>query len=301
MVRYFGLTAAVLLLASCAQGDDGGTAGETATTDMAESDAYASPDIAPSAAPGVAFNYRYAFRLPNTRIAAVQERHAQACEQLGLDRCRIAGLRYRLVDRDKVEAQLTFKLEPTIARQFGKDAIAIVGSNEGMLVDSEISGTDAGAAISASQARSTQLRADLAALEAQAKAPGVAGPVRAERERQAEELRAQLRRETQGRSTDRESLATTPMTFDYGSGSLIPGFDGSSPLRDSWRSAIGSFVHMIGIIIVTIGFLLPWLLLVTLLMALWRSAAMVRLRRWITIDRVAAKPIDPNADDPVGA
>ena len=35
------------------------------------------PDVAPTAAPGVAFNYRYAFRLAAPRIAAVQEEHVQ--------------------------------------------------------------------------------------------------------------------------------------------------------------------------------------------------------------------------------
>jgi hypothetical protein len=33
----------------------------------------ASPGATVSAAPGVAFNYRYAFRVPNAKISAVQE------------------------------------------------------------------------------------------------------------------------------------------------------------------------------------------------------------------------------------
>jgi hypothetical protein len=36
------------------------------------------PDIAPTAAPGVAFNYAYEFRLPDDRIAPSQEAHAGA-------------------------------------------------------------------------------------------------------------------------------------------------------------------------------------------------------------------------------
>jgi hypothetical protein len=69
------------------------------------------PGIGPSAAPGVAFNYRYAFRLPGERISAVQEQHAAACEKLGLDRCRITGMRYRLLGEEDVEAMLAFKLD----------------------------------------------------------------------------------------------------------------------------------------------------------------------------------------------
>ena len=38
------------------------------------------PNVGPTAAPGVAFNYRYAFRLPAERIAQVQEQHAPVGE-----------------------------------------------------------------------------------------------------------------------------------------------------------------------------------------------------------------------------
>src|SRR4051812_27650401 len=44
------------------------------------------PNVSPSAAPGVAFNYRYAFRLPAARVSQIQEQHARACEQLGVSR-----------------------------------------------------------------------------------------------------------------------------------------------------------------------------------------------------------------------
>ena len=47
--------------------------------------------IAVTAAPGVAFAYHYAFRLPSDHIAAAQEAHAQAGEKLGIARCRITG------------------------------------------------------------------------------------------------------------------------------------------------------------------------------------------------------------------
>src|SRR6185369_12729926 len=93
------------------------------------------------------FNYRYAFRLPAERIASVQEEHQQACEKLGINRCRITGMRYRLVGSNEVEARLAFKLDPAIARQFGKDGAASVARADGMTVDSEISGVDAASAI----------------------------------------------------------------------------------------------------------------------------------------------------------
>jgi hypothetical protein len=76
----------------------------------------AGPRVSVTAAPGVAFNYDYTFRLPAQRISAVQEQHAQACEKLGVNRCRITGLRYRLVSEREIEAMLSFKLDPSIAR-----------------------------------------------------------------------------------------------------------------------------------------------------------------------------------------
>src|SRR5688500_8246912 len=50
---------------------------------MASADT-AGPNISVSAAPGVAFNYRYAYRLPNARISVAQEAHAAMCEKLGV-------------------------------------------------------------------------------------------------------------------------------------------------------------------------------------------------------------------------
>src|SRR5215218_7464252 len=67
------------------------------------------PGVAPTAAPGVAFNYRYAFRLPAENIGRVQEEHAQACEKLGVEHCRITAMNYRDDGDWHVEAQLAFK------------------------------------------------------------------------------------------------------------------------------------------------------------------------------------------------
>ncbi len=103
--------------------------------DMLRSEQAGGPNINVSAAPGVAFNYRYAYRLPNARIAPAQEVHAAMCEKLGIARCRITGMRYSLVNERDVSASLELKLEPAIARSFGKDATKVVTDAQGMLVD----------------------------------------------------------------------------------------------------------------------------------------------------------------------
>ncbi len=264
MHRSFVLVpiALTLVLAGC------GKAAEKQPSDLrtmdvkeeAAADA-ASPGIAVSSAPGVAFNYRYAFRVPNAKISAVQEEHAQACEKLGLDRCRITGMRYRLVSNDEVSAMLAFKLDPTLARDFGKQGIAAVTKAEGMLVDSEITGTDAGAVIEGANRASAGLRDELAKVEEQLKRTGLSTGERTELTQQAASLREQIRSASATRTEARESLATTPMVFDYGSGDVIPGFDGASPIREAFRTAVSSFTTMLGFAIIAIGAILPWALL----------------------------------------
>ena len=71
----------------------------------------------PTAAPGVAFNYRYAFRLAAQRVAEVQEQHAQMCERLAVARCRITGMLYRVVNDATSRPGSRFKLDPAIARR----------------------------------------------------------------------------------------------------------------------------------------------------------------------------------------
>lgn len=265
MHRSFVLVpiALTLVLAGCGQSPQR-TKENLQTSDIREEAApadAASPGIAVSSAPGVAFNYRYAFRVPNAKISAVQEEHAQACEKLGLDRCRITGMRYRLVSNDEVSAMLSFKLDPTLAREFGKQGIAAVTKAEGMLVDSEITGTDAGAVIEGANRASAGLRDELAKVEEQLKRSGLSAGERTELTQQAASLREQIRSASATRTDARESLATTPMVFDYGSGDLIPGFDGASPIREAFRTASGTFVTMLGFVVIAIGALLPWALL----------------------------------------
>lgn len=145
-MRYTLSLLTLLALAACGQAADrNSTPSESAdVTPDASADA---PGLSVTAAPGVAFNYRYAFRLPSARIAAVQEQHAQACEQLGLARCRITGAKYRVVGEREIEAMLAFKLDPTFARTFGKTGVEAVGKAQGMLVDAEIDGVEVGPAV----------------------------------------------------------------------------------------------------------------------------------------------------------
>ena len=165
----------VLLIAACSKAPD--EQRESMTTydvapPAAESAIPPAPGIRVTAAPGVAFDYRYAFKLPAARIAGAQEAHAAACEKLGVARCRITGMRYTLTGENAVEAMLAFKLAPEIARAFGKQGIDLVQSAEGTLIDAAITGTDAGADIDRAAVERARAAEELRRLDQQlARAP----------------------------------------------------------------------------------------------------------------------------------
>ena len=258
------------LLAACSKPHQPGE--EPAEPPVLRSEAVrdvASPGVDVTAAPGVAFNYSYAFRLPGNRIGQVQEAHAQACEKLGIDRCRITGMRYRLVNQKDVQAMLALRLDPKIARQFGKAATETVTKSDGMLVDQEITGEDVATRISGATKTESDLRQELQRIEAELARPPRASGINASPEpvldRQglrdrAEEIRQQLRDLADRKGADQEALAGTPMVFNYGSGSVVPGFDVRSPLKDALQQSADNFVGGFAAILVILITLIPWIL-----------------------------------------
>ncbi len=260
------LPLSILLLASACGQESRQPSPRTENMPAAESaDARAEsdgpPGIGVTAAPGVAFNYRYNFRLPADRISEVQEQHAAACEKLGVDRCRITGMLYRLInDRDR-EAMLAFKLDPAIARQFGKDGIEAVNRADGMLTESEISGVDAGSEIAAATRTVGQLEEDLRKVEEQLARAGPRSSDRAELQAQAAQLRESIRSTRTTRAERQESLARTPVVFRYGSGELAPGSDRGSQIGRALRQSGDNLSSAFAVAIVVLIFLAPWLLL----------------------------------------
>ena len=147
---------ALSALAGCSEApsnDETTDTGANASADVSMDASGGAPGLSVTAAPGVAFDYRYAFRLPSARIAAVQEQHALACERLGLARCRITGAKYRVVGEREIEAMLAFKVDPKVARAFGKTGVEAVDKAEGMLVDAEITGTEVSPAADGAERR----------------------------------------------------------------------------------------------------------------------------------------------------
>ncbi|MGQ0588207.1 MAG: DUF4349 domain-containing protein [Sphingosinicella sp.] len=285
----------VLLLASaCSQaGDPAGDRGgqDLKTYDVQESAApspvqvpqtrdsrAAGPDISPTAAPGVAFNYRYAFRLPTDRVAQVQEQHAQTCESLGPRRCRITGMLYRVVNETDVEAMLAFRLDPAIARRFGRAGVEAVTRAEGMLTESEITGTDVGTEIRRAGRDIAELNEELRRIEARLAQGGLPAAERQRLEAEAQELRRAIQAIQANREEAEETLATTPMVFNYGSGDLVPGPRGRPSLSGALDQALSNFLQGGTVLLIILITLLPWALAIGLIWWIVRRIVVWRRR-----------------------
>jgi hypothetical protein len=271
----------LLATAACGQGRDeaamsGGGDSNMTTFDAAEDssapasvDAASSrgprpPGVTPTAAPGVAFNYRYAFRLPAANIGRVQEEHAQACEKLTVARCRITAMTYNDEGDGDVEAQLSFKLDPAIARTFGRDGIAVVDKAEGELLRAAITGTDVGSEIQAATRGQAQQSDEVRRIEQQLARPGLSSGERVELQQQLQSLKTSIQATETEQTGRRQLLASTPVTFDYKAGKT------GSRLERAIADAADNFAGAGITALIVLVTLLPWLLLLLLLWLLWR-------------------------------
>lgn len=258
---------AIATLAGCSKAPDG-------TDAPAASDTAGAPGIAVTAAPGVAFNYRYGFRLPPRAIAAVQEAHASTCEKLGIARCRITGMDYRVVGENDIRGSLHFKLDPAIARAFGKRGIDIVQDAKGTLVSAEITGTDAAEAIERAGGTQAEAAAAVARADAALARTDASAEERAELQRQRAAAATAARDAAATAADNRASLARTPMTFDYESGDAVRGFDTSAPLTSALDTMVASGQVTLAVLLGIVAIFGPPAIVFVIGLLLWR-----RMRR----------------------
>ncbi|MHA0329647.1 hypothetical protein [Sphingomonas melonis] len=258
---------AIAMLAGCSKAPDNNDA-------SAASDTAGAPGIAVTAAPGVAFNYRYGFRLPPRAIAAVQEAHASTCEKLGITRCRITGMDYRVVGENDIRGSLRFKLDPAIARAFGKRGIDIVQDAKGTLVSAEITGTDAAEAIERAGGTQAEAAAAVARADAALARSDASAEERAELQRQRAAAATAARDAAATAADNRASLARTPMTFDYESGDAVRGFDTSAPLTSALDTMVASGQVTLAVLLGIVAIFGPPAIVFVIGLLLWR-----RMRR----------------------
>jgi hypothetical protein len=259
------------IVSACSQEPAGsGQSEEMATLDVAAPESAAAdskamqeqpPGIDAGVAPGVAFDFRYQFSLPEARIAAVQEEHAALCGRLGVSRCRVTGLTFNKARDGAVEAMMAFKLDPSLALSFAKDATGLVERAEGKLATSQVSGQDVGSGIVADDKDAATIQSELRKAEAELKIPGLSKDARERLIERQQQLRAQLAALQKGRDDKIESLATTPVLFNYEAGDTVLGMDRGTPLRRGLSTGASSFSAMLGFLALIIGAAAPWAIL----------------------------------------
>jgi hypothetical protein len=269
---FVALIIPAMLLSACSS--EKSEQAEPAHEAAAASDARA-PSITGVVAPGVAFRYDYAFTLPGKAISQVQQQHAAACLRLGPSRCRVTGMSYNQTRKDEVSAQLDFLLAPDIAHSFGNEAIGVVEKAEGKLENATVQGDNAGDAIKLSQQDSAAIEAEIARIEARLAAKGLISGERVELQQQVAALRKQQRGQAAERKDKEAAIATTPVSFSYGSEGILAG-DGTftKAASASWSSLEG----MLALVTLILGVALPWIALIGGGILAWRWLRRLRVR-----------------------
>ncbi len=247
-MRVGAILLAMLALTAC---DGGGQSQKT-------QDQISGEAVAALTATGGAFDYRYAYKVPGGNVKAVVESHATGCDKLGPARCRILAMRYRVDDLNKVAATLTFRIDPSVARNFGEAATRVVVGSGGALVETEIAGADATAS-----ARSNALVGRLR--EQLANANASRDPVQQGRARR---LQTALDVIAESEADTGETMATAPVLITYSSGTPSPGLNGSADA--SFRDAGNKLVSSAAALAQALAGVGPWLLLMVLAVVVLR-------------------------------
>jgi Domain of unknown function (DUF4349) len=233
------------------------------------------PDFDPVSAPGIAFDYRYSFRLEADRVGEIQREHQELCARYGA-RCQVTGVDYRAVNAEDVEAMLSFAVDPAIAAQFGREGVRAVTAADGEVTDSAVAGTDVGTSLKANTGQLEELQTELERVEARLADRNVRSAERASLEERRQSLRQQI--STLGATTGEQehALATVPILFRYGSGALAPGPAREPTIGEATTRAADNFLGALKTLFILLVSLSPWVLSGLLLWLGFRAAR----KRW---------------------
>ncbi len=243
------------------------------------------PDIDPELAPGVAFDYRYSFRLEADRIAGMQREHQQLCARYG-SRCRVTGVDYRAANAEDVEATLSFVVDSQIAAQFGRESVNAVTAADGELTESGVNGTDVGTSLKTSTGDLEDLQAELDRIDARLAQPNVRSAERAQLQAQRQSLREQISSLGATTGEQEEALATTPIQFRYGSGALAPGPQRGPTVGEATARAANNFLAALKFLLILFVSISPWALTGLLAWIGFRAAR----KRWSGNPAARAEP-----------
>lgn len=225
------------------------------------------------ASTGTGFDYRYAFRLPANRVKGVLQSNADACDRLGPARCRILSMRYRVDGANRIRAVLTINADPVIARAYGDAVTRNVTGADGVLVDTEIAGTD-----STASARSAAVIRRLQDQLQNARA-GTSPDAQA----RAARLQSALATIAEVEASQGETLANAPVLITYESSTALTSLGSSDA---NFRNAGEMFENSVSQVAQALANVGPWLLLMVVV---------VLILRWIIHGR-AVPEREPEAE-----
>lgn len=250
-MRVVWVMAALALLAGC------DNAGSKTPAAKDKSEFASAADAEAFAATGTGFDYRYAYRLPGQRLKGVLQSNADACDRLGPARCRILSMRYRVDDSNHTKAVLTIRIDPSIARNYGDAVTNNVTGSDGVLVDTEITGSDATTA-ARSTAVVTRLRERLSNAQSARTPEGAARALR---------IQAALSEIAESEASQGQTLATAPLLITYESSNALTGLGSSDA---NFRNAGQTLQNTLAQLVVILASVGPWLLLMLLVVLVLR-------------------------------
>lgn len=260
-MRVVWALAALALLAGCDDVD-------RRPADKDRSDFASAANAEAFSSTGSGFDYRYAYRLPGSRVKGVLQSNADACDRIGPARCRILAMRYRVDEGNKTRAVLTIRIDPSIARAFGDAVTRNVTGSDGVLTDTEITGADATAS-ARSVAVVKRLQDQLQNARASTSPEGQA---------RAQRLQIALATIAEVEASQGQTLATAPMLFTYESSSALTGLGSSEA---NFRTAGQTLENSVGQLVQVLASVGPWCLLMLLV---------VLVLRWIIHGRAIPEP-----------
>jgi len=208
--------------------------------------------------PRIAYTYGYTFRLDRERIAAAQERHIAACRRLGPALCRITAMQRGETADGAGAANLKLQIAATLADEFGRGLIAVVGEGGGETVDRTIAAEDLSREMIDSEARirTREVLIQRLTVLLQTRSGNIAQAVEAERAINTAQEELEAARAALADMRGRVAMSTVEIAYQ----ARGPAPDSTNPIVQAFGSVATAAASSVGAMILIVGVLLPWAL-----------------------------------------